>query len=183
MPPSICRCGWRRPTAMRRATPGLINAVLRRLARDGKARLAALDPVPLDTPEWLMRRWIAHYGEETARAIALAHTPRAVARSHGQERPAGMGQRRSTAARCRPARCAPSRRVRSRSLRASKRRLVGAGRRRGIAGAAARRRARQDRSPISAPRPAARPRNWRRPARRSPRSTARARGSPACGKT
>jgi 16S rRNA (cytosine967-C5)-methyltransferase len=53
---------------------GLINAVLRRLARDGKTRLAALDPVPLDTPEWLMQRWIAHYGEETARAIAVAHT-------------------------------------------------------------------------------------------------------------
>jgi 16S rRNA (cytosine967-C5)-methyltransferase len=53
---------------------GLINAVLRRLARDGKARLAAIDPVPLDTPEWLMQRWIAHYGEETARAIAVAHT-------------------------------------------------------------------------------------------------------------
>jgi 16S rRNA (cytosine967-C5)-methyltransferase len=53
---------------------GLINAVLRRLARDGKARLAALDPVPLDTPEWLMQRWIAHYGEETARAVAMAHT-------------------------------------------------------------------------------------------------------------
>ena len=53
---------------------GLINAVLRRLARDGKARLGALDPVPLDTPEWLLQRWIAHYGEETARAIAVAHT-------------------------------------------------------------------------------------------------------------
>jgi 16S rRNA (cytosine967-C5)-methyltransferase len=53
---------------------GLINAVLRRLARDGKTRLGALDPVPLDTPEWLMQRWIAQYGEETARAIAVAHT-------------------------------------------------------------------------------------------------------------
>jgi 16S rRNA (cytosine967-C5)-methyltransferase len=53
---------------------GLINAVLRRLARDGKTRLGALDPVPLDTPEWLLQRWIAHYGEETARAIAVAHT-------------------------------------------------------------------------------------------------------------
>src|SRR5258708_5209122 len=53
---------------------GLINAVLRRLARDGKARLAALDAVPLDTPEWLMRRWIAHYGEATARANATAPT-------------------------------------------------------------------------------------------------------------
>ena len=53
---------------------GLINAVLRRLARDGKGRLASLDAALLDTPEWLMRRWIAHYGESTTRAIAAAHT-------------------------------------------------------------------------------------------------------------
>src|SRR5262245_50995340 len=53
---------------------GLINAVLRKLARDGKARLAELDAVALDTPEWLLQRWIAHYGEDTARAIAAAHT-------------------------------------------------------------------------------------------------------------
>ena len=53
---------------------GLINAVLRRLARDGKSQLAALDTALLDTPNWLMRRWIAHYGEATARAIAAAHT-------------------------------------------------------------------------------------------------------------
>src|SRR6266545_8209690 len=30
--------------------PGLINAVLRRVAREGPELLAALDPVPLDTP-------------------------------------------------------------------------------------------------------------------------------------
>ncbi len=53
---------------------GLINAVLRKLARDGKARLAGLDTVALDTPDWLMRRWIAQYGEATARAIGQAHT-------------------------------------------------------------------------------------------------------------
>lgn len=52
----------------------LINAVLRRLANDGKARLAALDTVMLDTPDWLMKRWIAAYGEPIARAIAAAHT-------------------------------------------------------------------------------------------------------------
>jgi 16S rRNA (cytosine967-C5)-methyltransferase len=51
----------------------LINAVLRQLARDGKQRLASLDTVVLDTPEWLMRRWTAHYGEATARAIATAN--------------------------------------------------------------------------------------------------------------
>ena len=33
---------------------GLVNAVLRRIAREGRERLAALDPVVLDTPPWLM---------------------------------------------------------------------------------------------------------------------------------
>src|SRR5262252_7997233 len=47
---------------------GLINAVLRRLTRDGKSQLVALDAALLDSPPWLMQRWIAHYGEETARA-------------------------------------------------------------------------------------------------------------------
>ena len=51
----------------------LINAVLRKLARDGKATLAAIDAVLLDTPDWLLTRWIAHYGEATARAIAAAN--------------------------------------------------------------------------------------------------------------
>ncbi len=52
---------------------GLVNAVLRRLTREGAGRLAALDVAALDTPEWLMARWIATYGETTARAIALAN--------------------------------------------------------------------------------------------------------------
>ena len=52
---------------------GLVNAVLRRIAREGAERLAGLDPAVLDTPEWLMARWIATYGEATARAIALAN--------------------------------------------------------------------------------------------------------------
>jgi 16S rRNA (cytosine967-C5)-methyltransferase len=52
---------------------GLVNAVLRRVTREGAERLASLDPVVLDTPDWLMTRWIEAYGEETARAIAAAH--------------------------------------------------------------------------------------------------------------
>jgi 16S rRNA (cytosine967-C5)-methyltransferase len=52
---------------------GLINAVLRRLAREGAARLAAVDTADLDTPEWLMTRWTAAYGAATARAIAAAN--------------------------------------------------------------------------------------------------------------
>ena len=52
---------------------GLVNALLRRLAREGAARVAAFDTTVLDTPEWLMTRWIKAYGEETARAIAAAN--------------------------------------------------------------------------------------------------------------
>ena len=53
--------------------PGLINAVLRRVAREGKDAIVALDPVPLDTPDWLFARWQRTYGEAAARAIAIAH--------------------------------------------------------------------------------------------------------------
>ncbi len=53
---------------------GLVNAVLRRLAREGAERLAGLDPAVLDTPEWLLARWIETYGEATARAIAAANS-------------------------------------------------------------------------------------------------------------
>jgi 16S rRNA (cytosine967-C5)-methyltransferase len=53
---------------------GLVNAVLRKLAQDGKQKLATLDTALLDAPEWLMQRWIAHHGEATAREIAAAHT-------------------------------------------------------------------------------------------------------------
>src|SRR3954467_2127335 len=53
--------------------PGLINAVLRRVAREGQEAMAALDPVPLDTPDWLFARWRRTYGDAIARAIAIAH--------------------------------------------------------------------------------------------------------------
>jgi 16S rRNA (cytosine967-C5)-methyltransferase len=54
---------------------GLVNAVLRRIARGGGERLAALEPLHLDTPQWLFARWMNAYGADTARAIALAHRP------------------------------------------------------------------------------------------------------------
>src|SRR6185503_13237777 len=53
--------------------PGLINAVLRRVTREGPELLKTLDAVPLDTPAWLFERWERHYGEAEARAIAIAH--------------------------------------------------------------------------------------------------------------
>ncbi len=52
---------------------GLVNAVLRRIARSGREQLAALEPLHLDTPGWLLRRWVNTYGEDGARAIALVH--------------------------------------------------------------------------------------------------------------
>jgi len=61
--------------ADRKAThyAGLVNAVLRRVARDGRAHLAATSDLTVDTPTWLMNRWVRHYGAEAARAIAAAH--------------------------------------------------------------------------------------------------------------
>ena len=49
----------------------LINAVLRRVAREGPALLAA-QPPGADLPAWLFTRWRAAYGAATADAIALA---------------------------------------------------------------------------------------------------------------
>jgi len=51
----------------------LINAVLRKLAREGEAVLSGLDRERLSTPDWLWSRWTAQYGAGTARAIARAH--------------------------------------------------------------------------------------------------------------
>src|SRR6185437_15058077 len=51
----------------------LINAVLRRIARDGEGVRAGLDAPRLNTPDWLWQRWSAQYGEDITRAIALAH--------------------------------------------------------------------------------------------------------------
>lgn len=52
---------------------GLVNAVLRRFSREGPGLLAGLDTVALDTPGWLMHRWVATYGNTTAQQIAAAN--------------------------------------------------------------------------------------------------------------
>ncbi len=59
----------------RRARPykGLINAVLRRAAREGAALRAELDGPRANTPGWMWESWRAAYGEAAARAIAEAH--------------------------------------------------------------------------------------------------------------
>jgi 16S rRNA (cytosine967-C5)-methyltransferase len=49
---------------------GLVNAVLRRLAREGVALAAAQDAAALALPPWLWARWCAAYGEACTREIA-----------------------------------------------------------------------------------------------------------------
>jgi 16S rRNA (cytosine967-C5)-methyltransferase len=56
---------------------GLVNAVLRRCAREGAGIVDEIKAETLDIPPWLLKRWIAHYGETTAKAMAHAilHEP------------------------------------------------------------------------------------------------------------
>lgn len=56
---------------------GLVNAVLRRCAREGQALIDDVKDQALDVPPWLLTRWIAHYGEAAAKEIAAAisHEP------------------------------------------------------------------------------------------------------------
>jgi len=51
----------------------LINAALRRIAREGYSVAKEQDALRLNTPDWLWARWCETYGEETARAIARVH--------------------------------------------------------------------------------------------------------------
>src|SRR3954470_5712806 len=51
----------------------LINAVLRKVAKEGEAVLSGLDRERLSTPDWLWTRWTAQYDSGTARQIARAH--------------------------------------------------------------------------------------------------------------
>lgn len=55
------------------ALKGLVNAVLRRLARESAALLAAQDAARLNTRDWLWQSWSESYGEDNCRAIAEAH--------------------------------------------------------------------------------------------------------------
>ena len=56
---------------------GLVNAVLRRCAREGQPLIEEVKAQTLDIPPWLLARWIGAYGETTARemARAIGHEP------------------------------------------------------------------------------------------------------------
>jgi 16S rRNA (cytosine967-C5)-methyltransferase len=73
----------------------LINAVLRRVSREGEKVMSGLDAPRLCTPDWLWTRWTAQYGEAATRAIAVAHLKQAptdiVLKSDGAGVP-GSGQ-------------------------------------------------------------------------------------------
>ena len=51
----------------------LVNAVLRRVAREGVTWCAAQDAERLNTPNWLWASWCANYGDLVARQISAAH--------------------------------------------------------------------------------------------------------------
>lgn len=51
---------------------GLVNAVLRKVARDGDEIAAAQNPAALNVPDWLFNQWSAEYGKAAAQKIALA---------------------------------------------------------------------------------------------------------------
>lgn len=51
----------------------LTNAVLRRIATEGAAFVAAQDAPRLNTPDWLWASWSDAYGEDAARAVATTH--------------------------------------------------------------------------------------------------------------
>lgn len=63
----LCRAVDQQPFAK------LVNAVMRRLQREGEAMVAEQDPATLNTPKWLWDSWHKAYGGEAARAIAEAH--------------------------------------------------------------------------------------------------------------
>jgi 16S rRNA (cytosine967-C5)-methyltransferase len=56
---------------------GLVNAVLRRCAREGHPLVEEVRSAMVDLPPWLVKRWVAHYGEDNAKAMAeaIGHEP------------------------------------------------------------------------------------------------------------
>lgn len=52
---------------------GLVNAVLKRVAKEGEAIIARQDAARLNTPAWLWESWEKAYGAENVRKIAEMH--------------------------------------------------------------------------------------------------------------
>lgn len=52
---------------------GLVNAVLKRVVKEGPAIIEKQDAARLNTPDWLWNIWASAYGEENTRKIAEMH--------------------------------------------------------------------------------------------------------------
>ena len=52
---------------------GFVNALLRRIVKEGEALIVEQDAGRLNTPDWLWQTWCETYGEETTERIATAH--------------------------------------------------------------------------------------------------------------
>jgi 16S rRNA (cytosine967-C5)-methyltransferase len=72
---------------------GLVNGVLRALARSRDAILADQDAAWLSTPNWLWERWAAEYREAGARQIAEAHLAEPPLDITVRSNPAGWAER------------------------------------------------------------------------------------------
>jgi len=75
------------------AHAGLVNAVLRKLARRGLDPLPDAEAARRNTPPWLWRSWAGAYGEETTLAIALQHLREPPLDLQVKEDPEGWAQR------------------------------------------------------------------------------------------
>ena len=138
-PRSISPCGWCAPTATPTHFAGLVNAVLRRIAREGAGAARGARSPLLDTPAWLMARWIDDLRRGDGAAPSRwrnATSRRSISPSKAIPR---AGRRSSAAGCCRPDRCARSRTGGHGAAGFRRGRVVGAGCRGGTAGAAARR--------------------------------------------
>ena len=167
---STSRCGWCRPTAATRTMPASSTRCCAASPATARGELAGLDTAALDTPDWLMARWLRNYGAETARAIALANGREPAldltVKGEPEHWATALGGRVLPTGSVRAPVHGPV--VVAAGLRRG--RLVGAGRRRRAAGTAARRRARPQRR-----RPLRRARRQDRPARRCRRPRGRGR--------
>ncbi len=72
---------------------GLVNAVLRRLTREGPAMYDTQDAPRLNTPDWLWQSWTNAYGEETCRRIAAVHLAEAPTDLTVKRDPVGWAER------------------------------------------------------------------------------------------
>ena len=52
---------------------GLVNAILKRVVKEGPAIIAAQDAPTLNAPKWLWDIWKQHYGDDIAHQIAAMH--------------------------------------------------------------------------------------------------------------